>query len=45
MTIDPRLLCTVTPAVARAAIATGVARQPIDDWDAYIERLRTKAEV
>lgn len=34
---DPRLLCTVAPAVARAAIESGVARQPIADWDAYTE--------
>lgn len=42
---DPRLLCTVAPAVARAAIESGVARQPIADWDAYIEKLRTLTEV
>jgi len=28
---DPRLLCTVAPAVARAAIESGVARQPLAD--------------
>ncbi len=33
--VDPRLLATVAPAVARAAMASGVARQPIQDWDAY----------
>ncbi len=33
--IDPRLLTTVAPAVARAAIESGVARHPITDWDAY----------
>ena len=43
--LDPRLLCTVTPAVARAAIESGVARQPITDWDAYIEKLRTMTEI
>ena len=37
--------CTVTPAVARAAIESGVARQPITDWDAYIEKLRTMTEI
>ncbi|MDE6127314.1 MAG: NADP-dependent malic enzyme [Muribaculaceae bacterium] len=37
--MDPRLLAAVSPAVARAAIATGVARRPITDWDAYAERL------
>lgn len=42
--LDPRLLCTVAPAVARAAVDSGVAREPIDDWDAYAERLRTLVE-
>ncbi len=32
---DPRLLATVAPAVAKAAIASGVARINISDWDAY----------
>ncbi|MGB0177928.1 MAG: phosphate acyltransferase, partial [Owenweeksia sp.] len=40
---DPRLIYTVAPAVARAAMDSGVARQPIEDWEAYknllIERL------
>ncbi|MEX1201622.1 MAG: NADP-dependent malic enzyme [Ferruginibacter sp.] len=33
--IDPRLLSTVAPAVAKAAIESGVARNMITDWDAY----------
>lgn len=33
--VDPRLLTKVAPAVARAAMDTGVARAPITDWDAY----------
>ncbi len=37
--LDPRLLCTVSTAVARAAVESGVARQPITDWDDYAERL------
>ncbi len=37
--LDPRLLSTVSTAVARAAVESGVARQPIDDWNAYAERL------
>ncbi|WP_418990837.1 malic enzyme-like NAD(P)-binding protein [Alistipes sp.] len=37
--LDPRLLTTVAPAVARAAMESGVAREPIRDWDAYAERL------
>ncbi|QRQ99634.1 NADP-dependent malic enzyme [Dyadobacter sandarakinus] len=37
--VDPRLLTTVAPAVARAAIDTGVARKVITDWDAYEQEL------
>jgi malate dehydrogenase (oxaloacetate-decarboxylating)(NADP+) len=33
--LDPRLLATVAPAVAKAAIASGVAKYPITDWDGY----------
>ena len=33
--VDPRLLSTVAPAVAKAAIESGVARLQITDWDAY----------
>ncbi len=33
--LDRRLLTRVSVAVAKAAIATGVARQPILDWDEY----------
>src|SRR5947208_12756284 len=33
--LDPRLLSTVAPAVARAAIESGVAQKPITDWEAY----------
>jgi malate dehydrogenase (oxaloacetate-decarboxylating)(NADP+) len=33
--IDPRLLVTVAPAVAKAAMDSGVARKPITDWEAY----------
>lgn len=36
---DPRLLYTVAPAVARAAAESGVAMNPIEDWDAYDRRL------
>lgn len=32
---DPRVLLWVAPAVARAAVESGVARLPIQDWDAY----------
>ncbi len=33
--LDPRLISHVAPAVARAAMETGVAKYPICDWDAY----------
>jgi malate dehydrogenase (oxaloacetate-decarboxylating)(NADP+) len=33
--LDPRLLATVAPAVAKAAIDSGVAKISITDWDAY----------
>ncbi len=37
--LDPRLISTVAPAVAKAAIDSGVARQPVTDWDAYRKSL------
>lgn len=33
--VDPRLITTVAPAVARAAMEAGLAQKPITDWDAY----------
>jgi len=36
---DPRLILRIAPAVARAAMETGVARQPITDFEAYQEKL------
>ena len=36
---DPRLISKVAPAVARAAMESGVATSPITDWDAYLQRL------
>ncbi|MFN6169664.1 MAG: phosphate acyltransferase, partial [Burkholderiales bacterium] len=36
---DPRLISKVAPAVAKAAMASGVATSPITDWDAYLQRL------
>ncbi|MEJ7661021.1 MAG: malic enzyme-like NAD(P)-binding protein [Hymenobacter sp.] len=30
--LDPRLITTISPAVARAAMESGVARLPIEDW-------------
>lgn len=40
--VDPRLLTTVAPAVAKAAIETGVARKVITDWDAYEQELSSR---
>jgi malate dehydrogenase (oxaloacetate-decarboxylating)(NADP+) len=37
--IDPRLISCVAPAVAKAAIDSGVAKYPITDWDAYKKNL------
>lgn len=37
--LDPRLLTAVSIAVAKAAIDSGVARKPIDDWSAYENKL------
>jgi malate dehydrogenase (oxaloacetate-decarboxylating)(NADP+) len=36
---DPRLISTVAPAVAKAAMDSGVATRPIADFDAYREKL------
>jgi malate dehydrogenase (oxaloacetate-decarboxylating)(NADP+) len=33
--VDPRLLSTVAPAVAKAAMDAGVAQHPITNWEAY----------
>jgi malate dehydrogenase (oxaloacetate-decarboxylating)(NADP+) len=40
--LDPRLLSTVAPAVAKAAIDSGVAQHPIQDWDAYVTDLNKR---
>ena len=36
---DPRLITTVPPAVAKAAMDSGVATHPIEDWERYEETL------
>ena len=36
---DPRLIVRIAPAVARAAMESGVATKPIEDFDAYISSL------
>jgi len=37
--LDPRLISKIAPAVAKAAIETGVAGKKITDWDAYCREL------
>ena len=41
---DPRLISYIPPAVAKAAMDTGVARKPIADMDAYRESLRRRRD-
>ena len=41
---DPRLISHVPPAVAKAAMDTGVARKPIEDMDAYRQSLRSRRD-
>ncbi|MFM7342818.1 MAG: phosphate acyltransferase, partial [Betaproteobacteria bacterium] len=38
---DPRLMMKIAPAVAQAAARSGVAQRPIDNLEAYIERLQS----
>lgn len=42
--LDPRILTTVTPAVARAAMESGVATRPIADLTAYAQQLRQRVD-
>ncbi len=39
---DPRLIVTVATAVAKAAMDSGIALRPIEDWEEYKENLRTR---
>ncbi len=41
---DPRLISAVPPAVAKAAMDSGVARRPIVDMDAYQHQLRSRLD-
>lgn len=41
---DSRLISTVSLAVAKAAVETGVARKPIKDWDAYKKQLQARRD-
>lgn len=40
--LDPRLLATVAPAVAKAAMESGVAQRPITDWEGYSSDLNRR---
>ena len=40
--LDPRLIYYVAPAVAKAAIESGVAREPIEDWEGYELELKSR---
>ncbi|HLD76649.1 MAG TPA: phosphate acyltransferase, partial [Rickettsiales bacterium] len=41
---DSRLISVVPLAVAKAAVATGVARKPIKDWDVYKKELQARRD-
>ncbi|MDJ1467084.1 NADP-dependent malic enzyme [Xanthocytophaga flava] len=43
--LDPRLITTVSPAVAKAAIETGVARLPVADWEVYHQQLEKRVGI
>ncbi|MDD4107956.1 MAG: NADP-dependent malic enzyme, partial [Prolixibacteraceae bacterium] len=40
--LDQRLITTVSTAVAKAAMETGVAQNPVTDWDTYIQELTSR---
>ncbi|AUC21436.1 NADP-dependent malic enzyme [Polaribacter sejongensis] len=40
---DPRLIYEIPPAIAKAAMDSGVALQPIEDWDKYREELMERS--
>jgi malate dehydrogenase (oxaloacetate-decarboxylating)(NADP+) len=40
--LDPRLITTISPAVAKAAMDSGIAKEPIVDWAAYEEELQKR---
>jgi len=41
---DPRLIIEIPPAVAKAAIESGVAQEPIVDWEKYKEKLALRLD-
>ncbi len=40
--LDPRLITTLSPAIAKAAMESGVAKKPIEDWEAYTVQLQQR---
>ena len=40
---DPRLIYEIPPAIAKAAMESGVALRPINDWEAYREELMERS--
>lgn len=40
--LDPRLITRISPAVAKAAMESGVAKYPINDWIAYEQELQER---
>ena len=40
--LDPRLITSISPAVAKAAMDSGIAKNPITDWEAYHEQLQKR---
>jgi malate dehydrogenase (oxaloacetate-decarboxylating)(NADP+) len=40
---DPRLIYEIPPAIAKAAMDSGVALEPIEDWDKYREELMERS--
>ena len=42
--LDPRILTCITPAVAKAAMDTGVARKRIEDLDGYARELERRVK-
>jgi malate dehydrogenase (oxaloacetate-decarboxylating)(NADP+) len=41
---DPRLISDIPPAIAKAAMESGVARRPIEDMESYRQALRTRRD-
>jgi len=40
---DPRLIYELPPAIAKAAMDSGIAKNPIKDWDAYTQELMDRS--